>query len=239
MRHCKIWKDAWDSNTLSRTGEPRAKVRKRPLTLGDLNREIARLKVVSIPEWLQSARDPAGLAAMKANALLLFQSGSKSTFPAVIGYQYPPSYKRLDASSDALQTIQLEDLRLETRHHDKLLLLRLTEDPQRFIGLIAPVEDVTGSLELISIPFAEPDLLPFEVLQKGSILAVKEPYFGMSVMHRYAVCITHLSDMVRLSEKDYRVPPAWRKPAEPSAEAWKRAGDQACMSGNTYEALSW
>lgn len=239
MGHCKVWKDAWDSNIVSRTGEPRASVRKPPPTLGELNREIDRLKETSIPEWLQSARDPAGLAAVKTNALLIFETGSNSTLPAVIGYQYPPSFKRLDSRFDSLQTIQLKELRLEIRHHDKLLLLRLTEDPQRFSGLVAPVEDVTGSSELISIPFADPDLQPFEVLQKGSILAVKEPYFGMSVMHTYAVCISHLSDMVRLSEKDFRVPAAWRRPAEPSVEAWKSAGDQASMSGNTYEALSW
>lgn len=135
--------------------------------------------------------------------------------------------------------MQLDQLRAETRHIKKVLLVRLTGDPQRFSGIVAPVADEEGGFELVSIPFADPDLLPFEIMQKGTILAIKEPYFGMSVLNRYAVCVNHISDMVQLSDSDVRVPTAWRRAVDRSAEQWKEAGDRACMTALDFRALAW
>jgi hypothetical protein len=79
-------------------------------------------------------------------------------------------------------------------------------------ALIILAEDKNGDATILQLYQQEDEASRpvIEVLDKGSILLIKEPFFKVTTSGDYSLRVDHLSDVVFLDMEDSRVPQFWR-----------------------------
>lgn len=78
------------------------------------------------------------------------------------------------------------------------------------------------------------------ILNEGSVLIVKEPYFKMGVDRTYAIRVDHLSDIVHLPVGDKRTLAFWGpRVIELDALVWKANGNDYFKQSNYPAAIDW
>ncbi|KAK5116876.1 hypothetical protein LTR85_009136 [Meristemomyces frigidus] len=147
---------------------------------------------------------------------------------------YLPCTKPLDD----LSIIKLSDLRYETHHRGKALVVRRAGEI--CIGrssTICCVEDSEGEMEALRI-FHFNAKLGHNALPQGAVFAIKEPYFTFNEHHEQQIRIDHPSDILVLGPLDDRLPVQWRQSSitRDSAE-WKDLGNAALKRQSATEAL--
>ncbi|KAJ4308949.1 hypothetical protein N0V84_011784 [Fusarium piperis] len=128
--------------------------------------------------------------------------------------QLPAPYPPCVASAEDLEAMMISDMRLETHHRGKKVMLRVLTPPDRMTAVMAIVEDEKGIAVLLQL-YQQPDeaLVPKkEILSSGMVCIVKEPFFKATTDGTYSVRVDHLSDIIWLDEGDERIPSAWKKP---------------------------
>ena len=136
-----------------------------------------------------------------------------------------------------LTTMRLLELREETHHRGKVLILRrIGEMAVGWSSSITCAEDATEDAEILRI-FHHDQALCF--LPKGTVMVIKEPYYTFDEFNDPQLRIDHPSDLVVLSETDERVPAAWRSgSATLTAKQWKDQGNAAVTKNNYVKSLS-
>ncbi|KAG6358541.1 hypothetical protein INS49_012058 [Diaporthe citri] len=162
---------------------------------------------------------------------LMNQHHMRTTF---IGEAYPPSIEPISS----LTSILLHDLKLETHHRGRVLIVKTFCEPIRISSIQNAVEDVQGSVDRLSV-YNLPSASPMDkVLPKGAIVAVKEPYFKATADGSVMVRVDHPSDFVLLEPHDSLVPPQWRKGPKAARAMFqlKEEGNTAFKRGHWQEA---
>lgn len=162
---------------------------------------------------------------------LLNQHHMRTTF---IGEAYPPSIE----PKSSLTPILLHDLKLETHHRGRVLIVKTFCDPIRISSIQNAVQDVLGAVDRLSV-YNLPSASPLDrVLPKGAIVAVKEPYFKATADGGVMVRVDHPSDIVLLEPHDSLVPPQWRTApkAAKTVSQLKEEGNTAFKRGHWQDA---
>jgi len=121
------------------------------------------------------------------------------------GFAYPPSKVPL---AD-LQPIDINKLRLETHHRGKVLILRAFGHPIRMQSVQNAFEDAKGNVDRLALYNEDFTVPAEELLPKGVVVAVKEPYCKASADGGYTIRIDHPSDLIVLQHGDPSMPAAF------------------------------
>ncbi|USW54878.1 hypothetical protein Slin15195_G081970 [Septoria linicola] len=92
------------------------------------------------------------------------------------------------------------------------------------------IEDRNGGADRLTLYNADPDVSPQEILPRGGVFAIKEPYYKLATDGGPCVRIDHPSDLIRLEVTDGLMPKKWRPLASStgrSATDFKRTGNEA------------
>jgi hypothetical protein len=158
-----------------------------------------------------------------------FGGGSvNQPFTMVIAEPYHPSV----APYASMTKMPLSDLRLETHHRGRYLLVRNIAEPLRILCITTVVEDEQGNAAVLRLYHQlRPDVTqetPSMVVPAGGVCLIKEPYVELTSDGGYAIRVDHLGDVVWLAEDDEAVPAIWRAaPRDQTAEHWRLEGNAA------------
>lgn len=125
----------------------------------------------------------------------------------IISETYPPSTQSLST----LSKIMINDLRLETHHRGRYLLVRAATPPDKVIAIMNIVEDEDGEVVLLQV-YNQDESGDFNhVVPYGTVCVVKEPYFKTTGDGGDGLRVDHVSDIVFLNPLDARIPREWRR----------------------------
>ncbi|KAM0426404.1 hypothetical protein ACHAPT_008451 [Fusarium lateritium] len=156
--------------------------------------------------------------------------------------QVPAPYPPCVISARDLEPIMISDMRLETHHRGKKVMLRVLTSPDRITAITAIVEDERGTAVLLQL-YHQPDesLVPkTEILGPGKICILKEPFFKCAADGSYSLRVDHLGDIVWLDEDNELIPSRWRKPVairDNTSKDIRTQGNDAVQSQDWAAAL--
>jgi hypothetical protein len=155
----------------------------------------------------------------------------------------PPSYPPCITSLANLRPISIRDLQLEIHHRGTYLLLRSITPPRRMTAIMALVEDEKDDVVLLQLYQQEDGLSrkATKIINIGTILLVKEPYFKVMADGDYGLRVDHVSDVVHLKIGNAIVPNKWRPRSTETistAESLKLKGNAAVREHNYWDAIT-
>lgn len=156
--------------------------------------------------------------------------------------QVPAPYPPCILPEDALEPIAISQMRLETHHRGRKIMLRVCTPPQRITAVMAVVEDENHTGVLLQL-YHQPDeaLVPtIETLGPDMICILKEPFFKCATDGSYSLRVDHPSDIIWLNAEDERIPQKWRPKFVELNQDSKRIreqGNDAVKNENWSEAL--
>nr|OQO16251.1 hypothetical protein B0A51_16761 [Rachicladosporium sp. CCFEE 5018] len=133
---------------------------------------------------------------------LTVQHGNHLIKQTFVGEAYKPS----TAEINDLKLICLRDLRLETHHDGRLLLVRVFCNAVRITAVQTGFEDEHDHVERLAVYNTDTSLSPSQTLPRGSVLAIKKPYYKATSDGGVIVRVDHPSDFVVLDEYDPIIP---------------------------------
>ncbi|ATY63752.1 TPR domain [Cordyceps militaris] len=154
--------------------------------------------------------------------------------------QLPPPYLPSECSVDELQPIRITHMRLGEHHRGTKVIVRILTPPRRINAVLAVAEDLAGTAVLLQLYHQPPATVffPDEIIQKGSVLMIKEPFFKCSTDGSYSLRVDHLSDIVWLKPFDSRIPDVWRDEfPRMNSEAVRMRGNECVKNGRWAKAL--
>ncbi|CAO2647207.1 Nn.00g081290.m01.CDS01 [Neocucurbitaria sp. VM-36] len=154
----------------------------------------------------------------------------------------PPAYLPCVTPLAELKGISIQDLRLEVHHRGFFLVLRAITPPNRMTGILVLAEDNHDDVVVLQLYQQEEEEAreATDIVDVGTILIVKEPYFKVMASGEYGLRVDHLSDVKLVDENDPRVPESWRPriaEIEDSAESLKMKGNSAMGDGRYWQAI--
>ncbi|KAH8725331.1 hypothetical protein GQ44DRAFT_749719 [Phaeosphaeriaceae sp. PMI808] len=154
----------------------------------------------------------------------------------------PPSYLPCTAPLAELRPIRIRDLQLEIHHRGTYLLLRAITPPNRMTAIMVLVEDDRADVVSLQLYQQETEDTreASDIVNVGTILLVKEPYFKTMASGAYGLRVDHLSDVIHVNEDDPRVPEEWRPrvlEVECSADSLKIKGNVAMGEKRYWQAI--
>jgi hypothetical protein len=154
----------------------------------------------------------------------------------------PPAYHPCTQQFVDLKPIAIKNLRLETHHRGSYIILRSMTPPYRITAVMAVMEDCNEDAVKIQLYQQEDEEVrkAIDIIDTGTIMIVKEPYYKVMGDGEYGIRIDHLSDVIILDENDDRVPAAWQPrftELDRSAESFKSQGNTAMGDGRYWDAI--
>jgi hypothetical protein len=136
--------------------------------------------------------------------------------------------------------IPLSELRAETHHHGKGIIVKVISPPFVGAGAVSIVEDEFGSADKLAI-YNQADSSILSGAPEGCVVAVKEPYYkNNGAENDFMICVDHPSDVILLRFTDPIIPEALRLgPLLKTADDWKTAGDRAFIEKDFPTAVFW
>ena len=149
---------------------------------------------------------------------------------------YPPCMVPL---SD-LTKVMIDDLTLETHHRGSYIVLRTITPGETRLDPVVAVEDEDQRGILLQLPnmAAELSVEP-HLLDKGTVLLVKEPYLRSIADRAYSIRVDHRSNLVFLLEYDSEFPFTWLLEMDASESDWKVRGDDMLSKQVYHIAIEW
>lgn len=156
----------------------------------------------------------------------------------------PPAYVPCISPLSDLTKVMIRDLLLETHHRGSYLLLRSITPPDRMNAVMAIVEDENMDTLMLQLYYQEEEneRAAEEILEEGTVLIVKEPYFKLMSDGDHGIRVDHLSDITHLPIYDERVPNCWQLRSAKhyaSASAWKMKGNDYFNESKYDAAIEW
>ncbi|KAN0077855.1 hypothetical protein V8E54_006159 [Elaphomyces granulatus] len=143
----------------------------------------------------------------------------------------PPPYLPSIAPLGELKQTFIDDLRIETHHRGKYLLLRSITPPNRMTAIMAIVEDEREDAVMLQLYQQDDkkDRPATSILKQNDIVIVKEPYFKVMADGEYGLRVDHVSDLVWIDPCDKRIPLQWTHlfDLNKTADDWKQEGNEA------------
>ncbi|KZM21802.1 uncharacterized protein EKO05_0001775 [Ascochyta rabiei] len=154
----------------------------------------------------------------------------------------PPAYLPCITPLAQLTPIAIDQLTLETHHRGKYLLLKAITPPNRMTGILLLAEDEYEDVVVLQLYQQEEENIrpATDVVDVGTTLLIKEPYFKIMASGDYGLRVDHLSDVLRIDQNDPILPKRWCPritDTEGSAEISKSEGDFAMGEGRYWKAI--
>ena len=110
-------------------------------------------------------------------------------------------------------------------------------------AIMAIMEDENGDVMMLQLYQQEDEVKRpvVDVVNVGTILLVKEPYFKVQGDGEYGLRVDHLSDVVQIKNNDARIPKAWQQrkiPSAYSAESLKTKGNLSMEKKRYWDAIT-
>ncbi|KXX79429.1 SET and MYND domain-containing protein 4 [Madurella mycetomatis] len=142
----------------------------------------------------------------------------------ILSDAYPASTK----SIRELEIIPLSELRAESHHRGKGIIVKAISSPYVSAGAVSIVEDEFGNADKLAI-YNQADSSILSGVPEGCVVAVKEPYYkNNGSANDFMICVDHPSDVILLRFTDPIIPEPLRLgPLLKTAEDWRKAGDTA------------
>jgi hypothetical protein len=155
----------------------------------------------------------------------------------------PPAYLPCTTPLAELRRIGIRDLRLETHHRGTYLLVRAMSPPNRMTGIMVMVEDEFDHAVMLQIyqQDNEETRAAKDILDAGTVMILKQPFFKVMASREYGLRVDHLSDIIGVDEYDPRRPTSWCPrvlDVELSAVVLKNRGNEAVGKGNYWRAVA-
>ncbi|KAH8845485.1 hypothetical protein MCOR27_007106 [Pyricularia oryzae] len=153
-----------------------------------------------------------------------------------IGAAYPPCTLPLST----LVPIMIRDLRLETQHRGRVLIVRAFCHPTKLTSIQNAIEDELGDVDRLAIYNLPQTVEPDAVLPQGAVVAIKEPYYKRTADGGLFVRVDHPSDFVRLRPGSSIIPDSLathKTKADPSVLELKEDGNTAFKNGKFEAAI--
>lgn len=136
----------------------------------------------------------------------------------------------------------ISEMRLETHHRGRKVMLRVLTQPYRINTVLLLVEDEAGNGTILQLHhILEESLMPCEeVASEGRVCILKEPYFKVAVDGSYSLRVDHVNDIMWLAEDDEQVPSKWRTkglPKDISSLQHRTQGNEAVKATQWAKAL--
>ncbi|KAG4292978.1 hypothetical protein FPRO06_12466 [Fusarium proliferatum] len=110
-----------------------------------------------------------------------------------------------------LEPMSISDMRLQTHHRGKKVLLRVKTAPARAAAVVTIVEDEEGTAVLLALhQQLEEDLSAVRHPAQDSVAVLKNPFFDKIAEGTYSLQVYHPSDIIWLEHHDERIPEQWR-----------------------------
>ncbi|KAF5637125.1 TPR domain protein [Fusarium sp. NRRL 52700] len=167
---------------------------------------------------------------------------SQSDENTIATTQVPAPYPPCIVSANDLEAMMISNMRLETHHRGKKVMLRVLTPPDRMTAVMAIVEDEKGIAVLLQL-YHQPEetIVPAtEILSPNTVCILKEPFFKCATDGTYSLRVDHPSDIIRLDGADDRIPSHWRPSMVISSENStdiRKQGNCAVQAKKWAEAL--
>ena len=149
----------------------------------------------------------------------------------------PPAYLPCITPIADLRPITIRDLQLEIHHRGRCIFVRSITPPCRMTAIMAVVEDELGDVLKIQLyqQVDEDERSATDIIDVGTILLLKEPFFKVMGDGEYGLRVDHLSDVVAIDNTDDRVPKAGRhKVIEMQDSTELKASGNSAMGEKRY-----
>jgi hypothetical protein len=155
----------------------------------------------------------------------------------------PPAYPPCITPLAELRRASIRDLRLETHHRGTYLMVRVITPPNRMTGIMVLVEDESEHAIMLQIyqQNDEATRTTKKIVNTGTVMIIKEPFFKVMASGEYGLRVDHLSDTIEINEYDPRRPVQWRSQildAQISAAMLKDRGNEAVGEGKYWRAIT-
>ncbi|KAK3634417.1 hypothetical protein LTR56_015296 [Elasticomyces elasticus] len=151
-----------------------------------------------------------------------------------INHVYPPSIM----PTEQLEPMHIPDLRLETRHEGRVLLLRTIGHPLSGPVIQNAVEDDRANVDVLALCNIHKSIPPNSLLPKGAVVAIKEPLYEAISDGKYQIRVDHPSDLVFLSGVEDYIPLPFRSTTtERSAADLNADGNAASAKKDLHAAV--
>ncbi|KAF4455900.1 TPR domain [Fusarium albosuccineum] len=144
--------------------------------------------------------------------------------------QVPAPYPPCIVAAEDLKPISIAEMRLETHHRGRKVVLRVLTPPDRMTAIMAIVEDQMATAVLLQL-YHQPveAVVPAkEILTPDMVCILKEPFFKCATDGSYSLRVDHPSDFIWLNEGDERIPAKWA----PSVIELNKDSKSIRMQGN-------
>lgn len=146
-------------------------------------------------------------------------------------YVIPEYYPPCTVPYENLAKINIRDLRTQTHHLGKVLIVRVAGKPFASVGIMAVVEDSEGDAERVVLYHQDPILPEDAILTEGALIAIKQPYYDSVGQNRHVVRIDHVSDVVSVTRPEAEL---LRLPLD-----WKDEGNRSFARKDYLCAIKW
>ncbi|KAG5754251.1 hypothetical protein H9Q72_006066 [Fusarium xylarioides] len=138
--------------------------------------------------------------------------------------QIPDPYEPCLIPEKDLELMSISNMRLQTHHRGKKVLLRVKTAPARAAAIMTIVEDEEGTAVLLALyQQLQEDLLTIRHPAQDSVAIVKDPFFEKIAEGAYSLTVYHPSDIIWLEDHDERIPEQWRVHRETKSSVEYRA----------------
>ena len=154
----------------------------------------------------------------------------------------PPAYAPCVVSLGDLSRVMIKDLRLETHHRGRYLLLRTVTPTDTLTAVMAIVEDEDSNVLMLQLFNQQKELSGTEDLTEGTIIVVKEPYVKVMADGDHGIRVDQLCDVKLIPEFDNLCPPSWRKRipnTDDSPDSWRLRGNAFYRQTRFHLAIEW
>lgn len=151
---------------------------------------------------------------------------------------YPPCIKPLAE----LKQIMVRDLQLEIHHRGTYILLRSITPPCRLTAITIVMEDEHGDVVVVQLHQQDDEKVraATDIVDVGTVMLVKEPFFKASADGDYSLRVDHVSDLEVLKVEDTRLPMKWQPrvaDVDRSSDILKINGNEAMKSMKYWQAI--
>ncbi|MCJ1464635.1 hypothetical protein MMC07_003248 [Pseudocyphellaria aurata] len=155
----------------------------------------------------------------------------------------PPAYPPCTTPMNDLRSTAIKNLQLETHHRGTYLLLRSITPPSRMTAIMAVMEDESGDVLMVQLYQQDDEIKrpATDVVNVGTILLIKEPYFKVMADGEYGLRVDHVSDVTHIQRDNARIPEAWKSRSverERSAESLKAKGNNSMENTKYWDAIT-
>lgn len=148
----------------------------------------------------------------------------------------PLPYNPCTLPISELKPIAIKNLQLEVRHCGKYIVLRAITPPVHAVAITSVMEDEYGDGVLVQLHHRvlEKSREITDVVNTGTILLIKEPYFKGGNDGEYRLRVDHISDAVELKDDNKMIPNKWRQPPTTTSAGPIKAQGNAAMGKQKY-----